>query len=106
MARASPSRALNSDDLPTFGAPASTTSAPSWTIEPSWAVASSVSHVVERRSRGQRDALARDRAVVLLGKVDVVGEQRLDLEDALAKREDPCRQAAVELVQREALSCS
>ena len=42
-ARASPASALNSDDFPAFGGPASTTIAPSRTIAPAGTVASSAS---------------------------------------------------------------
>ena len=47
-----------------------------------------------------RDALGRNRAVVLLGEVDRVAQERLDLHQRLAQRREPPRETALELLQR------
>ncbi len=103
IARALPSIALNSDDLPAFGAPAITTRAPSLSISPAGAVASNASSDCDDLSHCAGHALARDRSVIFLRKVDIVRDQRFESDDLTAELVDSPRQPAVELLDRSAL---
>ena len=55
-------------------------------------------HLLLQFGHPDRDPGRRDRAIVLLGKVDVVPQQRLHVEQGAPELGEPAREAAVELM--------
>ena len=95
-ARSVPRSALKSDDLPAFGRPASTSRAPCRMRSAEGAVARRRRDPGPGGLHGRRDPIGRHGAVVLTGEVDLVAQERLQLDQRFPQFGDPLRQPTVQ----------